>query len=139
MPHRRQSIRDAVVALVTGLPSGATVTTGRVHPAAVAALPTIDVSTPEETSESLVDGTSHRQLTVAVNIRSDGATYYDELDAIALDVESAVSADRDLGGLVDDIKVESTSTEESGDMETPVGLMALLFTCAYSVDVTDPQ
>jgi len=139
MPHRRQSIREAVVTLVTGLPSGASVTTGRVHPAAIDSLPTIDVSTPEETVESVVADRSNRQLTLATTFRSAGVAYYNELDEIALEVESAVSADRYLGGLVDDIAVESTSTEETGDMETPAGAMVLLWICKYNVDVTDPQ
>lgn len=142
--HRRRAIREAVVALVTGLSTtGSNVTEGRVYPVAVTATPSIDVTTTEESREFYLQSTTldeTRLTIVEITIRAEGDDYPSQLDDIALEIEQAIGSDRDLGGLVNEFRLSSTSTESSNEVgETPIGQMVMSWEARYSVASIDPQ
>ena len=138
--HRRQAIREDVISLLTGVAAGWSVTDSRVYPvSAESGLPSVDVSTPSETADNLYDQISGRSLTLETAARAEGDDYPATLDQIALEIEQALSADRSLGGLCDDLKLEETSTEATGELETPGGVLTLEWIIRYSADVDDPQ
>jgi len=90
--HTRKLIRDAVAALVTGLPTtGNRVLIGRTRSLAAGHLPTLLIYTTEEQSDRPMEGNPGglgRDLLLAIEGRTSTATPPDDLlDAIASEVE----------------------------------------------------
>ena len=143
--HRRRAIREAIVALVTGLPTtGMSVTEGRVYAAPIDDLPTLDVTTPTETLEFEMGGGPPyevtRSLIVDVMARASGGDYLAVLDDIALEVEQALMSDPRLSGLVADMRLNETAIALDEDIgETPVAQLTMSWECRYNVGSTDPQ
>ena len=131
----RKRVRDAVVTAVTGLTTtGSRVYQSRVYPMQAATLPGIVVYTESETVQYLTMGlprTQMRVATFAVEIYVRGVDGYDEqIDQIAAEVEGALYANVELGGLVKDTQVTGITFAYAGDGDKPVGVGSM------SVDVT---
>lgn len=126
MAHVRKSIRDNIVATLTGLSTtGARVYPTRVYPIADALLPGIAIYTRSEevlNSTITIGRNLVRTLTVAVEIYAKGVTGLDDtVDAIASEIEVALAADVTRGGLAKDTRVLSFESDFSGDPDQPVG------------------
>jgi len=129
--HIRQSIRNAVAIIVTGL--GATVYKSAIYQQSLNTLPSIRVSTPDDTGEQLTihDGTPFRTITVlceAVVAASDG--YDDALDVLCEKIETAILANTTLTGTVINTSYEGTEiTLGHGDKPMASAMVRFL---AYS-------
>lgn len=136
MPHVRQSIRDDIIDTVTGLTTtAARVYQSRVYPMDASKLPGLCVYTKDESSTTLTMGpnrTISRTLSIVIESYVKALTGYDDdLDAIALEVENALTADRTRGGLAKDTQVRSFQAEFSGQGEQPVAVGIITVDVVY--------
>lgn len=136
MPHVRKIIRDAVVSRLTGLSAtGARVYPTRTYPVDVDSLPALCVYTLSE--ESSVDslgtnrGLSRRLDLIVEAVARVNATLDDTLDAIALEIETAIAADPTLGGLAKDCTLASTRIAVRGEAEKETGAAVLTYSVTY--------
>jgi len=142
MTHRRQTIREAVVAAITGLTvTEGRVYTGRVYPSGADNLPGLNVTTPNDQREEDFPANRAAQvrvLTVLIEARvkpADGvAIPLDQIDDIEEDVQAALMADPTLGGVALWIEPGNTQIELSGKLERPAGIARMAWECQYSVD-----
>jgi hypothetical protein len=114
--HVRRQIRDAAVALLTGLnTTGNRVFATRVRPLQDAELPALCVYASGEVSEidSMGNSAGARGLSRELILRVEAhvrsfESLDDSADDIALEVETTLAADKTLGGLVKDLQLRST-------------------------------
>ena len=148
MSHARQQIRDAVVTAVTFLTTTATrVYRARVYPMTAADLPGLCVYTQSESSSpSTIGGlktVSAYLRTVTINIEAyakASSNLDNELDNIAVEVETAVATNATLNGLVEDVTLSSTEIDIMGsDTERPVGVLRLSYDIIYRTTLADPS
>jgi hypothetical protein len=136
--HLRRQIRERIAADVTGLvTTGSNVFQARVYPLEDAALPCLLVYSTSEESEILNQGTP-RLLSRTLNITIQGVAAEtsdvdDKLDLIAKEVESALSADRDINSLAQDSFLTSTEIEINADGAKTVGTLRLNYQIDYRV------
>lgn len=135
MSHLRKQIRDRIAVILTGLPTiGSEVFVGRARPLAKDHDPTLLIYTTSETSERDAYPTEARRLIVHVEARvSTVAAPDDNLDAIAVEVEAAMAADRLLAGLALDLQYQQMEqvVEASGDRY--LGGLRLQYVVSYRV------
>lgn len=142
MSHIRKQIRDAVAALVTGLPlTGANVFVSRSIAVAKEQRPALCIYTLEEASG--LDGSAQglrREVTVIINIVLHARdSFDDDVDAIAVNVETAMAAQRTLGGLAYDCVLQSTRIGLQGQGENTVALAEMSFLATTRTAITNPQ
>ena len=136
--HLRRQIRERIAADVTSLTTtGSNVFQARVYPLEDSALPCLLVYTTSEESEILNQGTP-RLLSRTLNITIQGVAAEtsdvdDKLDLIAKEVESALSADRDINSLAQDSFLTSTEIEINADGAKTVGTLRLNYQIDYRV------
>lgn len=136
--HPRQQIREAVKArLLNQTAAGSRVSKTRVITYRQLELPAISVYTPVESVEPDESrNTAPRELTRAAQLIIEGvvqqtADVDDALDALALEVETAMHADETLGGKADDSLLESTETTLTEDGDRLVGVVRLVYSVVY--------
>lgn len=135
MSHVRTQIRQAAAAALAGLP--ATVSTSRAYPLDEAELPALLVSTNAEDIEGGTMGAFRRTLELIVTAVARGSYVDDDLDALAVSVETALNRNT-LGGLVvplGPIRVETTF--ETGS--AVIGRLAMTFRAIYFTEFDNPQ
>lgn len=145
--HLRTQCRDAVVTLLTGLTTtGANVFAGRpqTRPLKESELPGLIVYT-TETEASVISLTSSGRrmqdicnLVIEAFARGTGdidAT----LDTIAKEVEAALAAAPQLGGLAKDTYLTGTVKDSDPEAQKPTWEIVLTYTCEYSTreDIPD--
>lgn len=140
MPHKRQQIREAVAALL----SGKTRAVDRVFtsrdvqdvPWKRLELPAIAVTTPDETSEDAsVDLDEDRELRRAMKLKvtvgeSITERILDALDDLALEVETALR-DHTLGGVATHAVLTATTTGPAEAQGRPFGAAELTYDVEY--------
>ena len=144
MAHVRKLIRDNIVAAVTGLnATGTNVFKSRVYPLSAESLPALTVYTrSEEVTQSTISipRTIERTLTVSIDSYVQGLTNYeDSLDAIAVEVENAITADVTRGGYAKDTRVISFESDFSGDPDQPVASSTITIEVDYVTIEDDPE
>ena len=121
--HVRKSKRDNITATLTGLSvTGDNVYQTRVYPIAADKLPGIAIYTRSEGIEYATLTTPRsliKTMTVSVEAYVQGSD--DDLDAIASEIETALSNDLTRGGFAKDTRVIGFETDFSGDPDQPVG------------------
>jgi hypothetical protein len=142
--HVRKLIRDNIVAAVTGLnATGTNVFKSRVYPLSAESLPALTVYTrSEEVTQSTISipRTIERTLTVSIDSYVQGLTNYeDSLDAIAVEVENAITADVTRGGYAKDTRVISFESDFSGDPDQPVASSTITIEVDYVTIEDDPE
>ena len=136
--HLRRQIRERIAADVTGLvTTGSNVFQARVYPLEDSALPCLLVYSTSEESEILNQGTP-RLLSRTLNITIQGVAAEspdidDKLDLIAKEIETALSADRDINSLAQDSFLTSTEIEINADGAKTVGTLRLNYQIDYRV------
>lgn len=148
--HLRKQIRAAVVAsgvLGNLTTTGTRVLQGRTTPLAADAQPTLLVDLGEEQIETSAIGASararmlKRELELIVRGAVKAASgYLDTLDAIALEVETAIANNSTLGGLAKTIRPAGMDTPElDGQGEKTVAILNMRFIVEYYTTQNAPQ
>ena len=146
--HLRKQIRDAVVGLLTGLPTtGAKVYANRVWPLGNSELPGILVMADADTVNSYSEGSVvanvprnvNRTAHLTVQCIAQGNAIDDQLDQVCLEVEKALAADRFLGGLSANVTLVDTRIQLKGDGERPTGEATMSYQVEYWVLDTTPD
>lgn len=136
MTHARTEIRNAVVTLLTGLPTTADrVHAGRTRPLGAAHQPTLLVYTVNEQSERPMEGNPAslgRALVLVVEGRVSQATVPDDLlDTIASEVEEKLRDAEDALNVFD-IVLQSTAIEVNSEGDRHKGEINLVYVIRYS-------
>lgn len=133
MSHVRTQLRTATAALLAGLPTtGARVFQSYVPPRNAADLPCILLTTGSEDIEAgTVSGSQDRRLNITVRGLAMANSSLDAtLDAIALEVETALSAGT--------YQLKSIDTDFDDSLEKPVGSISLIFEILYFTHAGNP-
>lgn len=144
--HERKAIRDAVIAQLTGAPgtwataAGPRVTSSRMAPQRLAELPAVSVYTGEEAIDPKSAGTAPRELTRRLVLVVEGWVKAsdpidDVLDALALELETAMDADQFLGNTCGFSILDSTSMGIKVDGDRPLGCVHLEYAVTYRSDL----
>ncbi len=144
MAHRRKEIRDRVITALTGLTTtGSNVFATKVHPLSANSLPGLCVYTSKEENEyttSKPPRNIKHELTVNVDIYVDIVTNYENtIDQIAVEIESALYADRTLNGNANDLRLVGLSTEYNDEGASPLGIMSLATQITYFTQEGTPD
>ena len=136
--HLRRQIRERIAADVTGLvTTGSNVFQSRVYPLEDASLPCLLVYSTSEESEILNQGTPRlqaRTLNITIQgVAAESSDIDDKLDLIAKEIETALSADRDINSLAQDSFLTSTEIEINADGAKTVGTLRLNYQIDYRV------
>ena len=136
--HLRRQIRERIAADVTSLTTtGSNVFQARVYPLEDAALPCLLVYSTSEESEILNQGTPRllsRTLNITIQgVAAESSDIDDKLDLIAKEIETALSADRDINSLAQDSFLTSTEIEINADGAKTVGTLRLNYQIDYRV------
>ncbi|MFW5909193.1 MAG: hypothetical protein ACOCUM_00325 [Thiohalospira sp.] len=143
--HRRQKIRDDVVATLTGLATtGSNVVKAPFYPVRAAGdLPGLAIRSGEEAvdEEGGILGDSDRTYQVDVEAALQATQDIDDqLDTILVEVEEALAADRTRGGLALDTRYVGTGAPEyQGEQQLPVAFVSITFEIDYRVPEGDPD
>ena len=149
--HVRAQIRQAITALVTGLPTtGTRVIVGRVDPDQLPDMPSLSVmweSDNHRAEESTMGGGGAQlevqDLILAIEARAvavgTAGELDDLLDTIAVEVQTAIAADPYLGGLTQWIALAESEIERSAEVEQPTGMLTLRYMITYRVDAQNPE
>lgn len=142
MAHMRKQIRDALVTTLTGLSTtGANVFRSRVYPLPKSKMPGLFIYTNKESSTRVSMG-SRYERTVTINIEAlvlATADYDDTLDQISKEIEVALHANLDLGGLVEDLRIVSFESEFSDQGEAPLARGTIEVEVDYDTENGDPE
>jgi len=144
MAHVRQQIRDAVATTLSSavtLVSGRVYTT-RVHPLNEALLPAISVYTGSESSERYTAGITdmNRELSLELDIYvRESATFDDDADAIAVQVEEAMAGNFTIGGLAKSSVLTSTEIQFDGEADQILGVAKLTYQVRYVTPINDVE
>ena len=137
MAHQRTTIRQAVAALLSGETAAETrVYTTRVRPYRKGDLPAISVYTLEETVSADGSATAPRELERDLQLVieawvSPSETVDDDLDDLALEIETAMHADPYLGGAVGDSMLAATTLGVLEDGDGIMGVATLTYDVIY--------
>ena len=134
MSHARQTIREAIATLVTGLTTtGARVYQTRFYRLGQNQLPCLLVYTLEETIERsamTINKTLVRNLTVRVEGAAEAVANLDDtLDTISAEVEAALSGQLPAG--VEEFYLNQVQINLSTEGERPVGAVGMDFICRF--------
>jgi hypothetical protein len=146
MIHVRTQIRTAAAATLTGLATtGEKVFKSRMRPSEDDELPCLLVYCDDEPNiarqtAGKTPRLSRELLLVVKGLAKNGAGLDDELDAICLEVEKAISTNLTLGGLVrDGVWLTSINTTINEEMETTCGEIIMTFSATYSTNSNTPE
>ena len=140
MTHKRQTIRDNVATLVTGLTeTGSNVFSSRVYPVEAAALPCLLVYVGSEEADTDSDSMGNVRTIIAdlnIEVRAAKSTGLDDqLDDILEDVQAAIAADRKLSSTlarrIDYVGIDGPEWSDEGDQEH--ARMVIQYQCTYQV------
>lgn len=144
MAHSRQTIRDGVAALLTGLPrTGSRVYASRVRPVPSSEMPALCIYTLEEDAQrQSLKPTLLRQVNLVVAIYDEGpdGDVMDALDDSAAEVEARMGADKSLGiaGVLDSQLVKTmVAVPELANTEKIAPTLSLVYRVQYRTTQAD--
>jgi len=142
--HVRKQIRDAVATLVTGLPTaGASVYKMRRYALDDAKLPAICVYTGDENSSLITVGsrTLRRVINVVVEAYCKGAStaVQDTIDTMCVEIEEAIAASFDLGGLAKSTILNATEIDINVQVESAIASAKLVYAVEYITAIGDVE
>lgn len=141
MAHVRKQLREAAATLVTNLSTtGTRVFQSRMRPQEDAKLPCLLVTTNDE---SIVPGSignrQERELQLVITGVAKAASNVDDtLDQIAVEVETAMATDPDLGNLAAGMELTGIKVEFDHETDKPVGVIALTYRLTYFTAAGSP-
>ena len=143
MAHLRQSIRERIGTLVTGLSTtGSNVFQSRVYPVEDGSLPCLLVYTTSEESE-VTEIASPRPMTRFLNVIVQGVvgatTPDDTLDDISKEVEVALAGDVSINNFANNSFLSSTTIEFNAEGAKPIGTVMLNYIVEYRNVDNNPE
>ena len=143
MAHLRQSIRERIATVVTGLTTtGSNVFQSRVYPIEDSKLPCLLVYTTSEDSE-VTEMASPLPMTRSLNVIVQGVvgatTPDDTLDLISKEVEVALAGDVTINSLANNSFLSSTEIEFNADGAKPIGTVILNYIVEYRSLDNNPE
>ena len=143
MAHLRQSIRERIGTLVTGLSTtGSNVFQSRVYPVEDGSLPCLLVYTTSEESE-VTEIASPRPMTRFLNVIVQGVvgatTPDDTLDDISKEVEVALAGDVSINNLANNSFLSSTTIEFNAEGAKPIGTVMLNYIVEFRNVDNNPE
>jgi len=139
MTHKREKIRDAIVAILSGIPDwSGRVKPNRTRPTEVAELPMRLVYTlSEDATQASLGRSVLRRLTVAIELRVGMSDSLDQaLDTDAQKVEAALATAPKLGGLAMGLALRSTFIGLDGEGDSRQALATLTYDVQYQTDAS---
>ena len=139
--HVRRQIREAAASVLAALSTtGTRVSQSRMRPRADAALPALLIETNEESiSPHSIGAQLQRDLTLTVRgVAKATSDVDDTLDAIALEVETALAAAPTLGGLSSQTALQRITVDFDDSTDKPVGVIALDYQVTYFTNAGSP-
>jgi hypothetical protein len=144
--HPRQVVIDAVIARLTGATvAGSRVEDTRVELYAPGELPAISVYALREPVRPDSAGMAPRELTRDVKVEIVGQVAHTAalpvgkaMNAIALEIETAMDTDQYLGGAAGDSILEDTEMEVRDEGDPLVGVVALTYSVTYRTSPAAP-
>jgi hypothetical protein len=133
--HERQQIREAIAAALVGkTAAGARVFETRILPLRMPELPAVAVYSLSESSDD--QQTAPRELKRRIDFAVEaavkqGTNIDDALDAIALQVETAMDADPTFGGLASDSMLVGTQLDVVEEGDRMMGVAVLRYAVTY--------
>ena len=146
--HPRKIIRDAAVALLAnaGTAAGKRVTPTRIDPHKRAELPALSVYTLSEQTDAEDADTAPRELWRTLKLEIAGWVAHsaalpadDALDDLAEQIETAMEADRYLGGAAGESILASTEITIRDDGDPLVGIITLTYDVLYRTSPAAPD
>lgn len=137
MTHKRQRIREAVVAILEAIPEWqGRVFPNRTRPTEAAELPVALVySLNEDTDVVTMGGTLQRSLTLSIEIRASASGAIDNvLDDLAQKAEKAIAADPRLGRRAIHSRLSGTTLGLDGEGESRQAVLTLTYIIQYQTD-----
>lgn len=147
MPHQRTLIREAAIAALSGrTAAGTRVLDSPIDPHRRGEVPAIGVYTPEDPVESETDDDAEQEHVLELKIGGwvkavPGATLAATLDALALEIETAMALDPHLGGTVSKCKLRVTRmgfAEDNGASDPVVGILTMQYVATYYSRAPEP-
>lgn len=144
MPHIRQQIRHAVVALIKGSALvGGRVEPSRARPLRRNELTSAFVYTATEQSEDIDMGGTTQERAIRVKIdtvtKGEEDARQDDLDDFAVFIEKAFANDPQLGGLVNAIQYRTTDFASNTDGEKTFQVMSITYDISVLTQNSDPE
>jgi len=140
--HARQAIREAVVAALTGLPTtGGSVKDTWPYATPPEDMPALRIYTPGEQADdraSDLGPIQGRAVTLLIVGYAEGVLVAETLDTIAAEVEVALAASGNLGGLVKLIDYQSMTALVEGETKKRSGEIRLTYSILYRTARADP-
>lgn len=140
MTHERAQIRNAVISKLAGATAaGARVGPSRLAPQRGVLLPAISVYVVDEVSDGINGNALEREATVAIDAWVNSVNpedLDDTLDAIALEIETAIDADPMLGldFVFRGLRLDTTELGLRLETDRPQGCAHLEFSVVYRTD-----
>jgi hypothetical protein len=139
VPHERKLIRDAIVtALTNATAAGTRVNKSRFAPNPQDELPAISVYWKDEATDPESRRSSPRKLKRSVNVEvvgwvvvAPGGEIDDAVDALALEIETAMDADPNFGGEAADSALVGSETGHDISGSRPMACVVLTYECTY--------
>ena len=136
MAHLRKQIRDRITTTLTGLATtGTNVYQTHVYPLSEGQLPGVAIYTLSHEFEPLSMSTPRtlaNSMDVSIEIYVKGSDSDDTMDTISEEIESALYADLNLNGLVQNAYMVSMEADHSGEGDQPVTLGKITYRVEYT-------
>lgn len=144
MPHVRQQIYEAIVALLDDATSaGSNVFAQRILPIGKNVDKVCLIFGLNEPASAISAQPVRLQRQLALRIeghfKASAETIDDLMDDFAVAVEVAMAADRSIGGLAHESGITTTTIQHDAQGEKPVAVIRLDYTVIYHTRDTDPE
>lgn len=144
MAHVRQQIRDQIATTLTGLTTtGSNVYKMRRYALDDAKLPALCIYTVDETSNLITIGARTLRRVINVNVetilKGSSTAISDSLDAVCVEVEEAMAAAFDVGGLAKSAILISTEVDLNVEGEKTIGSARMVYSVEYVTSIEDPE
>lgn len=144
MAHARQQIREAVIAKIHAIGiANAKVMKARTNRVDPVDGPVLIVFAPQEQSDVSAMGSApplDRTLSISLEAYVKGdVDIEDDLDDLAVDIETAFGSDPKLGGLIKSIRLTSTESDIGGGSEQRAANMQMVYEVRYRTKSDQPS
>ncbi|MEL6219457.1 MAG: hypothetical protein AAFR79_13490 [Pseudomonadota bacterium] len=140
MAHVRQQLREAAIAALGNIAAfEGRVTALRAHARNIGDLPAAQVSVPIEENERLDTQALLRRLELQVMVLAASSAVEDDLDALAVSIETAITGSAAVQAVASDIYLSGAAVEIGDPGETKMAELTLSFATVVMTPDDDPE